>query len=140
MAERMTKEQRSYTMSRIRSSGNASTELLLMQIFRKTGITGWRREAALVGKPDFVFPKERIAVFADGCFWHGCSRCFKAPKSSRAYWKKKIDGNILRDKQVNTELRTSGWRVLRIWEHSIREKPSYVAYRVFRAVVTATTA
>lgn len=134
MAERMTKEQRSYTMSRIRSSGNTSTELLLMQIFRKTGITGWRRKAALVGKPDFVFPKERIAVFADGCFWHGCSRCFKAPKSNRAYWKKKIDGNILRDKKVNAELRKAGWRVLRIMEHSIRDHPRTCIRRIIRAL------
>lgn len=134
MADRMTKAQRSHTMSCIRSFGNVTTEILLMRLFRRTGIRGWRRKVALTGKPDFVFQRERIAVFVDGCFWHGCPNCFKAPKSNRSYWKAKIDGNILRDKQVNVALRATGWRVLRIREHSIRENPRSVVYRVARAV------
>jgi DNA mismatch endonuclease, patch repair protein len=134
MADRMTKAQRSRTMSRIRSSGNVSTELLLIRLFRMAGIKGWRRKATLAGKPDFVFPKERVAVFADGCFWHRCPRCFKAPKSNRSYWKAKIDGNIRRDKQVNAALRAAGWRVLRLREHSIRENP-YVCIRQVASAV-----
>jgi DNA mismatch endonuclease (patch repair protein) len=86
------------------------------------GITGWRRRQPLFGKPDFVFRKQKVAVFVDGCFWHGCPKHGTRPKSNAAFWNDKIHRNINRDRLVNATLRAAGWRVLRIWEHELRRK------------------
>jgi DNA mismatch endonuclease (patch repair protein) len=109
-------------MAAIRSSGNKDTELKLANIFRAHGITGWRRCQSVFGKPDFVFRKARVAVFVDGCFWHGCSKHCRRPKSNIQFWHMKIAGNIRHDKIVNATLRNLKWTVLRIWEHSLRDK------------------
>ena len=106
-------------MSRIRSHGNKDTELALTRVFRAHGITGWRRRKAIFGKPDFVFPKLRLAVFVDGCFWHGCPRHGTKPRNNAAFWQKKFARNKARDRLVTRTLRKSGWRVLRIWEHEL---------------------
>jgi DNA mismatch endonuclease (patch repair protein) len=71
------------------------------------------------GRPDFVFPDLKLAVFVDGCFWHGCPRHFIRPRGNAAFWRKKIAGNKSRDRIVNRTLRRMGWRVLRIWEHEL---------------------
>jgi DNA mismatch endonuclease (patch repair protein) len=98
-------------------SGNAATELRLIAIFRANGITGWRRRSALFGKPDFVFPIERVALFVDGCFWHGCSIHGTIPKTNAAFWQTKIERNMSRDKLVGRRLKASKWFVVRIWQH-----------------------
>jgi DNA mismatch endonuclease, patch repair protein len=110
---------RSELMSRIRSTGNKRTELRLIEIFRSAGITGWRRRSCLIGKPDFVFPQQKIAVFVDGCFWHGCPRHYKAPRTRTNFWKAKIERNRRRDRLVTRALRKLGWTVVRYWEHDI---------------------
>ena len=107
-------------MSRIRSRGNKDTELALVKFFRRHKITGWRRNQKVFGKPDFIFRQVRLAVFVDGCFWHGCPRHGTQPKGNRAFWKKKFARNIARDRLVSRALRRAGWRVLRIWEHTLR--------------------
>ena len=76
----------------------------------------------LPGKPDFTFQKERLIVFVDGCFWHGCPKCYRAPKGNQKFWETKIIRNRERDREVNRELRLRGWRVLRIAEHSLKKK------------------
>jgi len=129
MVDNMTSLQRSKTMSAIRSSGNRTTEQALIHLFRTHRITGWRRKAKMVGRPDFVFRRERIAVFVDGCFWHGCPRCQYEPATNSEYWTKKVRRNRARDRFVTRELKTLGWKVLRIWEHSLR-RPNRVAARV----------
>lgn len=91
----------------------------MIQLFRETGITGWRRRLPVHGKPDFVFPRERVAVFVDGCFWHGCPRHCRMPHSKRAYWRAKIEHNKARDKKTNLFLRLTGWFVIRLWEHDL---------------------
>ena len=106
-------------MSSIRSKGNKDTELKLILIFRESGIKGWRRNQDLHGKPDFVFRKERVAVFVDGCFWHGCPRHGRKPASNESYWGPKLARNKLRDAQVTHRLRKIGWRVVRLWEHQL---------------------
>ena len=122
MADVFTKAKRSAVMSRIRSRGHKKTELALMQFFRRHQITGWRRNQKLFGKPDFVFRKNKLAVFVDGCFWHGCPKHGTQPKGNAAFWRKKIARNQSRDKEVNRTLRKAGWRVLRIWEHELKHK------------------
>jgi DNA mismatch endonuclease (patch repair protein) len=107
-------------MSKIRGAGNKDTELRLIQIFRANGITGWRRGSKLPGKPDFVFPKLKTAVFVDGCFWHGCPKHGTKPRNRAAFWVAKLTGNKARDRRVNRTLRGHGWVVLRIWEHELK--------------------
>lgn len=121
MADVFSPEVRSRVMSKIRSTGNASTELKLKEIFRVKKIKGWRRNFPLYGKPDFVFPKKRIAVFVDGCFWHGHDCKNLKPKSNLDYWSQKIQRNQARDKAVTKTLRQKKWRVVRIWECSIKK-------------------
>ena len=122
MTDVFTERKRSEVMSLIRSRGNKDTELRLIQVFRKNGITGWQRNRGLFGKPDFVFPKLKLAVFVDGCFWHGCPVHGTKPKTNAAFWRKKIFTSQTRDRLVTRTLRTRGWRVLRIWEHELRRK------------------
>lgn len=109
-------------MGKVRSRGNRSTELKLIAIFKEEGVTGWRRNALLTGKPDFVFPGIKVAVFVDGCFWHGCSAHGRIPKDNEVFWRMKIKRNQARDLRVNRLLRAEGWRVMRIWEHALAVK------------------
>lgn len=109
-------------MAAIRSTGNKATELRLIQVFRAHRITGWRRGSKLPGKPDFVFPKLKTAVFVDGCFWHGCPRHGTQPTTHAQFWRDKIAANKARDRRVNSALRKRGWRVLRVWEHELRRR------------------
>lgn len=120
MPDVFTKEKRSEVMSRIRGKGNRRTEGVLLKLFREEGMTGWRRHLKLPGKPDFTFRKERLTVFVDGCFWHGCPKCYRAPKGNRKFWENKVSRNRERDREVNRVLRIRGWRVLRIAEHSLK--------------------
>ena len=111
MADVFTKTKRSEVMSRIRGRGNKETELALVQMFRAEGITGWRRHTALVGRPDFAFRDQRVVVFVDGCFWHGCPKHSNMPGNNRDFWMKKLTGNQIRDRLVTWTLRRDGWRV-----------------------------
>ncbi len=122
-------------MAAIRSSGNKDTELKLVSIFREHGIKGWRRHPNLPGKPDFIFRPQRLAVFVDGCFWHGCRFHCRIPKTRTPFWTAKINRNKARDKAVRLLLKKRGWRLLRIWEHSLR-KPEAVAAKVQAGLAT----
>jgi DNA mismatch endonuclease (patch repair protein) len=129
----LTKEMRSARMALIRSKGNQATELKLIAILRAAKVTGWRRHSPLPGRPDFIFPRSRLAVFVDGCFWHGCRWHCRKPKSGTAYWEPKIARNKARDRRVVAQLRNSKWRVLRIWEHSLKS-PDAVIARLYAAL------
>ena len=147
-------------MARIRWRGNKATEAVLAKLLRKHGVTGWRRQQALrfrsqrsevrgqrptiVIRTDFIFPKQRVAVFVDGCFWHGCPRHCSPMKwigkssmkemarsfdklrmtdmgrrTGKKFWREKLAGNRARDRFVTRQLRRQGWRVIRIWEHEL---------------------
>lgn len=118
MADVHTKEQRSYNMSRIRSV-ETKAELKLKKFFRALGFVYQPKN--VYGKPDFVYRKEKIAIFVDGCFWHKCPRHFKIPASNRKFWLEKINKNTERDKKVTKKLKQDGWSIIRIWEHSINK-------------------
>ena len=136
MADFLTPRRRSALMSRIRSRGNAATELYFIRLLKSVVITGWRRNYRLFGRPEFVFPKSRLAVFVDGCFWHGCPRCYKEPKSNRAFWRRKIAANRNRAVVVKRRLQKSDWRVLRIWQHELKRKNEIRLLRRIRLALT----
>ncbi len=116
MADIVDSATRSRMMSGVRSTNNHSTELRLRALLRANRLSGWRRHLDLPGKPDFAWPADKVAVFVDGCFWHGCPKCYRAPKSNAVFWKCKIDTNRQRDRRVNRQLRAGNWKVVRIWE------------------------
>lgn len=120
-------------MSLIRGKGNKDTELRLMEFFRFHRITGWRRGWPLIGKPDFVFPKNKLVIFVDGCFWHGCQKHGTQPKNNAAFWRKKLSANRLRDRTVTRTLRRDGWKVLRIWEHDLKKRGELRLLRRFKS-------
>jgi len=152
MADVFTPEKRSEVMSRIRGRGNRDTELKLAKLFRQHHITGWRRHLKLrleaeictttlknsetntqpsklrgyprqrYVRPDFVFPRSRVVIFVDGCFWHSCPEHLTIPKSNQDFWQKKLTSTKLRDRMVNQSLVKSGWQVIRIWEHDLADQ------------------
>jgi DNA mismatch endonuclease (patch repair protein) len=113
----------------------------LIEIMRAHRITGWRRGASLQWKvaglklkkfrvkPDFVFRSHRLAVFVDGCFWHGCPLHATSPKTNAAFWRKKLAANRTRDRLVTRTLRQLGWRVLRLWEHELKRRQEHKLMR-----------
>jgi len=127
---------RSRLMARIRSKRNTTTELKLLSLMRVVRLRGWRRGFPLLGKPDFVFPKSKLAIFVDGCFWHGhgCGRNLK-PIRNAAMWNAKIKSNRNRDRRVTRKLRASGWCVVRIWECALAARPEICVKRIRRAMV-----
>lgn len=133
MPDVFTTTKRSQVMSRIRGTRNRDTELRMISLLRSANLTGWRRNKKVFGKPDFVFPAHRIALFVDGCFWHrhkGCKFTY-TPKSRSEFWLPKFAQNIARDRLVTRTLRAAGWRVVRIWEcHLTRKKQGRVLRRL----------
>lgn len=109
-------------MRRVKSQNNKSTELRLIDIFKRSGIVGWRRNYPVKGRPDFVFPKKKIAVFVDGCFWHGHDCRNTRPADHQEYWEKKREKNMKRDREITALFEARGWTVLRIWECELKKK------------------
>ena len=121
MSDSVDRGKRSEVMRAVKSKGNKSTELRLIALFREQGIKGWRRNYPVKGHPDFVFLDKKVAVFVDGCLWHGHS-CRHGPKSNVEFWKNKIEGNMRHDQQVKESFENRGWKVLRIWECELLKK------------------
>lgn len=134
MADVFSKVKRSDVMSRIRGRGNRDTELALVRLLRQHRIIGWRRHQPLPGRPDFVFRKERLVVFVDGCFWHCCPRHSRMPAQNAEFWKNKLEKNRKRDRKVTRDLRTHNWRVIRIWEHDLAAKPERCVGKVLASL------
>jgi DNA mismatch endonuclease (patch repair protein) len=111
---------RSQIMSSIRGKRNKSTEGRLRFVLVRRVVNGWiLNPSSFPGKPDFLFPKGKLAVFVDGCFWHGCARCGHLPKTRKGFWQAKLAANKRRDRRVAANLRKSGFSVMRIWEHEL---------------------
>ena len=143
MADTFSKGKRSAIMRIIKGKENQSTEIRLIQIFKENGIKSWRRNYPVIGKPDFIFPNKKIAVFADGCFWHGHHCRNIVPKHNTEYWDKKRQRNIDRDTQITKLFTERGWTVLRFWECNIKKgnldltplagKPKHKTHRNFNS-------
>jgi DNA mismatch endonuclease, patch repair protein len=131
-----TKEKRSEIMSHVRSSGTGPERLLyplLKSILRNTRIV--RNDGSIAGTPDFYVPFLQLAIFVDGCFFHGCTTHCRLPKSNTQFWQSKIQNNIIRDKRVDGRLRRSGIGILRFWGHELKvSKLQIVKSRVEMAV------
>jgi DNA mismatch endonuclease, patch repair protein len=132
MPDNLTATQRSFTMSRIRSS-NTQIELHLRRRLHRLGLRYRLHSSSLPGKPDIVFSSARVVVLVDGDFWHGW-RFTKWQHKLAPYWRQKIAGNIKRDTRTRARLRRLGWNVVRIWEHELRQDPDDCVRRVVKAV------
>ena len=132
MVDTVSKDIRSYVMRCIPSRGTKPEVLMRLALVRE-GIRGWRMQSLeLPGKPDFVFEKKKLVVFIDGCFWHGCVKCYRGPKSNKRYWNSKLRLNKARDTKNSKMLLSLGWRVLRLWEHQVRMESSDCAKEIKR--------
>ena len=122
-------------MQTVRSKENKSTELRLIRLFRENSISGWRRNYPVKGHPDFVFLNKRIAIFVDGCFWHGHDCRNTKPKENEEYWTKKIEGNKKRDVEITQLFQTRGWTVIRIWECELKKLNQSATLERINAVI-----
>lgn len=117
MTDKLTKEQRSYNMSRIRS------EWTKPEVAVHNALKGYRikhtMHPEIAGSPDVIIPSHKIAIFINGCFWHGCPEHYRPPKSNVEFWRKKVGDNMRRDRKNAAVLRRSGWKVIVIWEHDL---------------------
>ena len=121
MSDIFNKAKRSEIMKKVRSKNNKSTELKLIQIFKENNRHGWRRNYKVKGHPDFVFLNKKIAIFVDGCFWHGHDCRNTKPKDNQEYWDKKRERNMKHDKEITEYFENRGWTVIRIWECELKK-------------------
>lgn len=117
-------ETHSRRMGAVRGRGNRTTEARFRAMLVSAGIRGWTTKTkGIKGKPDFYFPDSKVAVFLDGCFWHGCPQCGHVPHVNRPFWKAKIQRNQRRDAETDRLLRDGGITTVRFWEHELRNAP-----------------
>ncbi|HOC92940.1 MAG TPA: very short patch repair endonuclease [bacterium] len=116
--DNLTPEQRKKNMSNIRSFGTAP-EIKMIRELNRRKIYFSKNVASILGKPDIVFKRKKIAVFIDSDFWHGHKSRGTIPKTNYGYWKEKIENNRKRDRRVTNSLKKDGWIVLRFWEYDI---------------------
>lgn len=117
--DNLTPEQRRKTMQRIRSTGTKAERIVMSELEKRNlDFIGYAK--TIIGKPDIVFPEEKVAVFIDSDFWHANPMRFIKPKTNVEYWEKKIERNKKRDHEVNRQLKKEGWAVVRIWEYDIK--------------------
>lgn len=126
---------RSAAMSKVRGKGNRTTEARLRYAFVRAGIAGWCLHPSLPGRPDFFFREKRLALFVDGCFWHGCPKCGHVPRTNRAFWKTKIERNRQRGKRWDRLLRQQGVSVIHIWECDLKRDLQMVVRKI-RTMIT----
>lgn len=117
-----TQKKRSEIMSKIRAK-NTKVEVLVFRELKKRGVYFQKHYRKIKGSPDIALPRAKKAVFIDGDFWHGYKFKIQKQRLPKKYWADKIKNNIMRDKRINRELKKSGWRVMRVWEHEVVAKP-----------------
>lgn len=135
MADTLTPEQRRRCMSNVRNK-NTGLEMKLRRALWKTGLR-YRVNSKLPGKPDIVFPKRKLAVFVDGCFWHGCPIHGTKPETNTGFWQTKIKMNMERDLRVTSQLSDLGWTVIRVWEHEIKKSLAVVVQNITESLYSS---
>ena len=122
MKDVFNKEKRSDIMRAVKGKNTKSTELAMIALFKEYHITGWRHSYEVKGHPDFVFLGKRIAIFVDGCFWHGHDCRNTRPSDNAEYWAKKRERNVRHDREITERFEKRGWTVIRIWECELKKK------------------
>lgn len=130
----MTSEQRSRCMSNIKGK-NTKPELKLRKALWSKGYR-YRLHASLLGRPDIIFPRQKLAIFVDGCFWHGCPVHGTSPKTNAEFWENKIKGNVERDRKITGQLTSDGWMVMRFWEHEINKNLDNIVENIIETLHT----
>lgn len=128
MADNVSKNRRSQIMRLVKSK-DTKLEIKFRNALRKLGYKFKRNVGNYFGKPDFVLSESKTAIFVDSCFWHGCAKHCRLPSSRKKYWFKKIERNKKRDTEVSAHYKRNGWKIVRIWEHSLKDI-SAVAIRI----------
>ena len=118
MPDRITSEQRSKVMSKIKSTSKLE-DLVAHELFRR-GVRYRRNNRQLLGKPDISISKYKIVIFIDSCFWHSCPVHGTRPKSNVDFWNKKLNRNVEKAIEVNKFYESNNWNILRVWEHDIK--------------------
>lgn len=132
MADILTKQQRSLAMSAVKSKGS-KIEKQIANFLKQKGVHFKIHPSKLPGKPDFIINKTHVVIFVDSCFWHGCKYHGSIPKSNKIFWKKKIERNKTRDKEINLQYKKMGWSVIRIWEHDLKSDSEKIS-RIFKGL------
>jgi len=129
MPDRFSRETRSKIMASIRSK-NTKPETTVRHLLWSMGKRYRIHDKSIFGTPDISSKKNRVAVFIDGCFWHGCKLCYQKPRTNTEFWNNKIETNRRRRESVISRLKSDGWCVLEIWEHDVESKPHNIAKRI----------
>jgi len=131
--DKLPKNQRSEVMRKVKGK-NTKLEYQVIEILLSHGIKRFKvHQPGILGSPDIVLLKEKIVIFIDSCFWHGCPKHLRMPKTNQKYWNSKIGKNVIRDIRIRAKLRRQGWSVLRIWEHDVRN-PLKVVRKITRTL------
>lgn len=125
------KKKRSEIMSKIRSK-DTKIEILFRKTLWKKGFRYKKNSSKYFGKPDLALPKHKTVIFIDSCFWHNCPKHGYLPKSNLRYWRKKIERNKERDKEVGKHYKKIGWKIFRIWEHEIKKNSEKAIQKVIK--------
>ena len=118
MADKVSKEARSRIMASIRGR-DTRPEIAVRRILWRHGLRYRTHDRTILGRPDISNKRKRLAIFVDGCFWHGCPKCYREPETNRDFWRSKVDGNRRRREIVRDGLKRQGFRVVEIWEHEV---------------------
>lgn len=132
--DNLSKEKRSKVMASIRGK-NTRPEIMIRKMLWQKGLRYRIHDRSIIGTPDISSKKEKLAIFIDGCFWHGCKRCYKEPKSNVGFWRKKILNNRKRRNSVRTQLRGEGWNVQEFWEHQVNSNPQSIINSILQNMI-----
>ena len=120
--DRYSRDKRSEVMSKIKANGS-KIENRFFACLEKAGISPVVfHNKQILGVPDVTHEPGKVAIFIDSCFWHGCKQHCRMPKTNQDYWSRKIAKNIKRDRKIKKELAATGWLVIRVWEHSLKQE------------------
>lgn len=129
MADNLSKEKRSRVMASIRGK-NTKPEIIIRKLLWKEEVRYRIHNKNIFGTPDISIKKKMLVVFIDGCFWHGCSRCYREPKTNTEFWRAKISNNKRRRRMVKAHLKKEGWSVLEFWEHEVNSVPEKITTKI----------
>ncbi len=123
MTDTVSKKKRSEIMSKVKSK-DSKIEVNFRKALWRAGFRYIKNSTKYFGRPDMVLPRYKTVIFIDSCFWHGCKLHCRLPSIRKKYWTRKIERNKERDKEVNRYYNKIGWKILRVWEHELLDKPN----------------